>query len=165
MADLLFITPQELVSSTIIGGNVDVDKYKSVVLETQLRVIEPLLGTLLYDKIITDIENSTLTGLYLTLLNDYIKPITKYEACASFIAISPYTLNNGGLYKNSPKDVEVVSKKETDSLSEKYSSMAQMYVNRFVKWIDLNSDNIPEYLIDQDEVNARSVNVNNGWYF
>lgn len=163
MAELLFITPQELISGTLIGGNVDVDKYKSVVLETQLRVIEPLLGTLLYDKIVSDIEGGTLDGLYLVLLNEFIKNITKYESCASFIAISPYTLNNGGLYKNSPENVEVVSKKEVDGLSEKYSSIAQMYIVRFNKWISLNK--LIEFNTDQAEVNAINVNINNGWYF
>tara|TARA_R110000772_G_scaffold205941_3_gene316577 strand:+ start:110 stop:601 length:492 start_codon:yes stop_codon:yes gene_type:complete len=163
MADLLFITPQELVSGTLIGGNVDVDKYKSVVLETQLRVIEPLLGTLLYDKIAADIAANTLAGLYLELFNDYIKPITKYESCAGFIAISPYTLSNGGLFKNSPEGAEVVSKDEVSGLSDNYSSIAQMYVVRFDKWIDKNT--LTEYQADQNEVNAIKVNVNNGWYF
>ena len=163
MAELLFISPKELVESTIIGGNVDVDKYKSVVLETQLRIIEPMLGSLLYDKIIDDLENDNITGLYETLFIEFIKPITKYESCASFISISPYTLNNGGLYKNSPKDVEVVNQKEAESLAGKYSSTAQQYVNRFNKWIGLNP--LPEYQTNQDEVDAISINVNNGWRF
>lgn len=161
--ELLFITPKELVEGTLIGGNVGVDKYQSVILETQLRVIEPLLGTLLYDKIISDINGNTLTGLYETLFNSYVKPITKYESCASFISIAPYTLRNGGLYKNSPKDVVVVEQKETEALAGTYSSTAQQFVNRFNKWIGLNP--LPEYQTHQDEVNARSINVNNGWRF
>jgi hypothetical protein len=163
MAELLFITPQELVSATLVGGNVDVNKYASVILETQLRVIEPLLGTLLYDKISADIIANTLTGLYLELFTDYIKPITKYESCAGFIAISNYSLTNSGVLKNSPEGSEVVSKAEVSGLSENYSSIAQMYVVRFNKWISKNT--LTEYQVDQNEVNAIKVNVNNGWYF
>ena len=163
MAELLFISPQELVEGTIIGGNVDVDRYKSVVLETQLRVIEPLLGSLLYDKIIADLEANSITGLYKTLFEDYVKPITKNESCASFISISPYTLKNGGLYKNAPRDVEVVNQKEVESLAITYSSTAQQFVNRFNKWIKLNP--LTEYQTHQDDVDAISINVNNGWRF
>lgn len=165
MARILFITPQELTQTTIIGGNVDVDKYKMCIEQVQLRFIEPLLGSELYDKIIADIQADTLTGLYLTLFNDYIKPITKYEATADYIAISPYTLANNGLYKKSPENVEVVSQKEVESLSVRYSSIAQTFVNRFDKWIGLNKQNIPEYKLNQDGVNAEDINVNNGWYF
>jgi hypothetical protein len=163
MAELIFITPQEMTQTTLIGGNVDTDKYKMCILNTQIRIIEPLLGSELYQKIQTDLPNG-LSGLYLTLFDDYIKPITKYESCADYIAISPYTLSNGGLFKNSPDNVEVVTKKETDALSERYSSIAQTYVDRFEKFIELNKDNIPEYKRDQDKVNAIDVNVNNGWY-
>lgn len=164
MAELLFITPQEMTQTTIMNGNVDVDKYAMCILNTQVRIIEPLLGTELYEKIKTDLP-SGLTGLYLEMFNDYIKPVTKYEACADYIAISPYTLANNGLFKNSPDNVEVVSKNEADFLSERYSSIAQTFVNRFDKWIGLNKNDIPEYKTSQDKVNAQDINVNNGWYF
>ena len=163
MAELLFITPQEITQTSIIGGNVDTDKYQMCILETQVRVIEPLLGSELYQKIISDIELDTLTGDYLELFTDYVKPITKYEACAGYIAISPYTLTNGGLYKNNPENVEIVDKKEVDSLSERYSSIAQTYVERFNKWMELKK--LEEYKLSQDKVNAIKININNGWRF
>lgn len=163
MAELLFITPQEMTQTTILGGNVDVDKYQMCILETQVRIIEPLLGSELYNKIISDIEGETLTGLYLELFNDYVKPITKYESCASYIAISPYVLGNGGLFKNNPENIQIVDKKEVDSLSERYSAIAQTYVERFNKWMELYK--LEEYKIYQDKVNAIKINVNNGWYF
>jgi hypothetical protein len=190
MAKLIFITPQEMTQTTLIGGNVDTDKYTMCILNTQIRIIEPLLGSELYEKLITDLTPSKyllqdgnenvinngnnliistlhtadLVEPYRSLFFDYVKPITKYEAVADYIAISPYTLTNGGLFKNSPENVEVVTKKETDALSERYSSIAQTYVDRFEKFIELNKDNIPEYKRDQDKVNAIDVNVNNGWY-
>jgi len=164
MAELLFITPQEMTQTTIMGGNVDTDKYTMCILNVQLRIIEPLLGSELYEKIKTDLP-SGLSGLYLTLFDDYVKPITKYEAISDYIAISPYTLANNGLFKNSPENVETVSIKEIEALSDRYSSIAQTFVNRFNKWINQNELNIPEYKISQDKVNAEKINVNNGWYF
>lgn len=162
MAELLFITPQEMTSSTILSGNTDIDKYLFCIANTQLTTIEPLLGTLLYDKIIEDITNDDLTGLYLTLYTDFIKPITKNESLAQYIEIASYMVDNGGVYKHTGENLEVVDKQEVQFLAGKYKSLAQMYVTRFEKWICRNI--IPEYQSMQDEVNAiRGMNLNVGW--
>jgi hypothetical protein len=162
MAELLFVTPQEMTSSTILSGNTDTDKYLFCILNTQLTTIEPLLGSELYDKIISDIEAETLTGLYLELYTDFIKPITKNEALAQYIEIASYMVDNAGIYKRSGENVEVVDKEEVQYLSGKYKSLAQMYVTRFEKWICKNP--LLEYKTIQDEVNAlKNINLNVGW--
>lgn len=162
MAELLFVTPQEMTSSTILSGNTDTDKYLFCILNTQLTTIEPLLGSELYDKIISDIEAETLTGLYFELYTDFIKPITKNEALAQYIEIASYMVDNAGIYKRSGENVEVVDKDEVQYLSGKYKSLAQMYVTRFEKWICKNP--LAEYKTIQDEVNAlKNINLNVGW--
>ena len=161
MAEILFITPEELIQGTIIGGNVDADKYITSVANAQVMVIEPLLGSELYDKIKNDVQNNTLTGLYLTLYNEFVKPITKAEATAEYIEISSYILDNGGLYKHQTDSAEIVDKDEAQFLSGKYHSMAQMFIQRFEKWICKN--NIAEYKTSQDEVNAQEVKLTAGW--
>ncbi len=173
MAQVLFISPKELTEETILGGNVDVDKYIPFIVETQLKTIEELLGTELYNKMITDYENdiingvfvpNNVTGNYLILLNDYIKPITKNETLGTYIKIAPYTLGNAGLFKRVVDNVETVDFSEVERLSGHYHSVAQMYVGRFVKWIGLNP--LTEYKTYQDEVNAsKNIKLNNGWYF
>lgn len=163
MAELLFTSPSELAETTVLGGNVDIDKYTFSILNVQISVIEPLLGTLLYDKIVSDIEGDTLTGLYETLYNEFIKPITKNEACAEYIEVSSYMLDNGGLFKHQPDNAEIVDKNEAQFLAGKYHSLAQMYVKRLEKWFCKNS--LPEYKRYQDEVNAKSnVQLTAGWY-
>lgn len=159
--EFLFITPQELIQGTIIGGNVDVDKYITSVANVQISTIEPLLGTELYDKIKTEAQADTLTGLYLTLYNEFVKPITKAEATAEYIEISSYILDNGGLYKHQSDNAEIVDKNEAQYLAGKYHSMAQMYIQRFEKWICKND--IEEYKLSQDEVNAQEVKLTAGW--
>lgn len=166
MAELLFIAPLELTQGTLVGGNVDPDKYEPIMLGVQDKVIQEMLGTELYDKIIADKIADTLTGDYLKIYTDFVKPVTKYETCAEFITLSPYVLNNGGLFKNNPDKAVQVEKEEKTTLSEWHHSQAMMYVDRFIKWIELNKVNIPEYKNIQDEVDASSKqNLNSGWYF
>ena len=164
MVETLFVDPQDIMTKTILSGNVDIDKLKPIIIETQLKTVEEVLGTELYDKIVSDLENSTLSGLYETLYFDYIKLITRNQSIASYILISPYTVGNGGFFKRTYNGVETTDYKEVERVSEIYSSTAQMYINRFHKWIEKNP--LPEYKTYQDEVNAsKSINLNNGWYF
>jgi hypothetical protein len=168
MATLLFISPTELASTTILGGNVDIDKYTFTIEQTQIMTIEPLLGTDLFDKIVTLVTAGTIADagneLYNTLYTEYIKPITKYQSMAEYIEISSYTLDNAGLIKNTPDNAEVVNKDEAQMLSQKYSAMAQMYIKRFYKWICKNT--IAEYKTIQDEVDAqRYMKVTGGLWF
>ena len=65
----LFITLEELKRKSIIDGNVDTDKLIQFVEVAQDTYIQTQLGTVLYDKLQTDIKNSTLTGNYSTLVN------------------------------------------------------------------------------------------------
>ena len=160
---LLFVTPQEMSSTTILGGNVDVDKYLFSIEMVQESVIEPLLGTELYQKIIDDLTNETITGDYLTLYTDYIKPITKNEATAEYLEIASLMVANGGVFKHVPDKAEIPSESETDKLAGKYHQLAQMYIGRFEKWICKNP--LMEYKKYQDEVNARNVQTTSGWYF
>tara|TARA_R110002050_G_scaffold111670_1_gene225393 strand:+ start:1445 stop:1936 length:492 start_codon:yes stop_codon:yes gene_type:complete len=162
MQELLFITPDELAKTTILGGNVDRDKYTFSILNVQKTVIERLLGTELYDKIINDIENQTLTGLYEELYNNYVKPITKYESCAEYIEVSGFILDNGGLYKHTANNAETATFDETYRISQKYHALSQVYVQRFEKWICKN--HLPEYKCHQDEVNASKIKNTSGWY-
>ena len=145
MAEFLFITPEELKSTTILGGNVDPDKFLFSIANTQIITIEPLLGSILYDKIKAEAAADPvgLTGKYLTLYNEFVKPITKNQALAEYIEISSFMISNGGAFKHSPENAETMSKDEIMMLSQKYSSIADMYVLRFEKWICKNP--IPEY--------------------
>ena len=70
MAEKLFITPAEMSATTILGGNVDIDSYIWCIAEAQISIIEPLLGTTLYDKMVSDFP--TYAGLYSTLYVQYI---------------------------------------------------------------------------------------------
>lgn len=164
MAETLFITPQEIATTTILGGNVDPDKYAFCVAQVQITFIEPLLGSELYDKIKADFIADTLTGDYENLFNEFVKPITKAKALAEFIEIAGLTLANGGLFKHSPENSEIPTTQEVLALSNKYDAVVDMYVQRFQKEICKNP--VPEYKTYQDEVNAsKTMKATYGWSF
>lgn len=163
MATKLFISPQEIQQTTVLGGNVDIDSFQFAIDYVQNTIIEPLLGTELFDKIVTDYTNDTLSGDYLTLFDDYVKPITKFESTGQYLAISQYKVTNGGVFKHQPDNAEVVTRDEVQQLVEYYHAQGQVYVQRFHKWIGKNP--LTEYKTYQDEVNAQKMNLTSGWWF
>ena len=165
MAVKLFISPAQVKQTTVMGGNVDVDNFLFAIESTQITIIEPLVGTELFSKMIDDLTFPiTYTGLYLELYEKFIFPITKFESTAQYINFAQYKLTNGGLFKHSPADAEVVSREEVNGLADYYHNNAQVYIKRFNKWICKNT--ITEYKSFQDEVNANnSMTLRMGWHF
>jgi hypothetical protein len=163
MPELLLIKPQEIAETTILGGDVDIDKYTYTIHNTQIKTLEPLLGSELYDKIKTDFEADTLAGLYLELYTDYVKPVLKHKSVSEYVNIAGIMLTNSGLGKHTSDNMEPLSLGEVETLSNSYDSTAQMYIERFDKWIGLNQ--LPEYKTSQDEVNAENdLKITGGWY-
>ena len=156
--EILLIRPSEITEFTPLGGNVDVDKYLPCIFDVQVTVIEPLLGTELYEKIRTDFEADTLAGLYLTLYEGYLKPILRHQVFAEYVEIGQYTVANGGIFKHTPTDATIVEKSEIQYLAQTQRTKAQMYIERARKWLCQN--HLPEYNIC-DTVNVK---VSSGWH-
>ena len=144
----LLITGSDLTKNTVMGGNIDPQKYVHVIKEAQIFVIEPILGTKLYDKIISDYSNDNLSGSYLEIVENYIKPILIYSVAAEFILVHSYNIANGGVFKNSPQDSEPVSKTEVDFLVQEQHNKADAYIKRLKKY--LCDVSITEYENTQD---------------
>lgn len=157
--EILLIRPSEITQFTPLGGNVDLDNYVPCILYVQVSVIEPLLGTDLYEKIRTDFEADALTGLYLELYDNYLKPILRHQVFAEYSETAQYMVANGGIFKHQPTDSVVVDKSEVQYLAQTHRTRAQTYIERLKKWLCKNS--IPEYLTS---CHNTDVKVSSGWF-
>ena len=152
MAQALFITRNDLVKYTAVNGNVDTDKFIQFVKIAQDIHIQNYLGSDLFNKISDDIIASNLTGDYLTLVNDYVKPMVIHWAMVEYLPFAAYTVSNKGVYKHSSENSENVSKDEVDFLIEKERNTAQYYTERFISYITFNaSTKFPEYYTNSNE--------------
>jgi len=146
MATALFISRTDLVKNTIIDGNVDTDKFIQFIKIAQEIHITNYLGSKLYDKISTDIVANTLTGDYLSLVNDYIQPMLIHFAMVEYLPFASFQIKNGGVFKHSSESSESVSKSEIEFLIQKQRDFSEYYTRRFVDYICFNSAKFPEYL-------------------
>jgi hypothetical protein len=159
MATVILIDGDNLTRNSILGGNIDVDKLWPAVKACQQTLIKPLLTQPLYDKISDDYLNDTLTGIYLTMYEDYIKDLVIYGSAGIYIAAGgAYQISNTGIVKARTDNSEALSKNDVDYL---YNFNKQLYdglKEEFLKWLKDNP--VPEYTTTCSSTNQRLLG---GW--
>ena len=145
MATALFIKREDLVRNTAIGGNVDTDKFIQFIKIAQEIHIQNYTGTQLYNKISTDITNSTLVNPYLALVNDYIQPMLIHWAMVEYLPFAAYTIGNGGVFKHNSENSTTAEKIEVDYLVNKARDLGQYYTDRFITYMSYNQASFPQY--------------------
>ena len=164
MATALFITRTDLIKNSIIDGNTDTDKFIQFIKLAQEIEIRNYLGTKLYEKLQADIAGSGVTGNYQTLLNKYVQPMLIWYAQAEYIPYAAYQIKNGGVFKHTSENSETVSRSEVDYLVNKARNTAEYYTQRFLDYINNNSNLFPEYNQNQGgDVYPDSDGLFNGW--
>ena len=145
MSQALFVSANRLKRDTAVGGSVDDDLIRPYVYMAQQRYILPVLGTDLYNKICTDIEDGNVTGDYRTLLNDYIQPATVQFA---FVQLVPFLrvrfVNNAVVVMDSEQSASA-SYDDLKPLMDQSLDMGHFYRQRLIDYLCDNSSLFPEY--------------------
>ena len=151
MAEAILITRKDVVKFTAMNGAVDTDKFIQYIKIAQDVHVQNYLGTDLLESIQAKIIAGTLTGDYLSLVTDYVKPLICHWAMVEYLPFAAYTIANKGVYKHSSENAENVSKEEVDFLIEKERTTAQYYTDRFIDYMSFNaSTKFPEYYSNND---------------
>ena len=151
MAEAILITRKDVVKFTAMNGNVDTDRFIQYIKIAQDVHVQNYLGTDLLESIQAKIIAGTLTGDYLSLVTDYVKPLLCHWAMVEYLPFAAYTIANKGVYKHSSENTENVSKEEVDFLVEKERTTAQYYTDRFIDYMSFNaSSKFPEYYSNND---------------
>lgn len=145
MANVLFISETFLKQNTQVSDNVDVKYIREAILWTQDSEIQTVLGTTLYNKIKTDIAASSLSGVYLTLLEDYIQVCLKHYVTAECMPMAHYKITNKGLQIQDSEQSSPASNSGVNFLVEKETSKAEWYKQRLINYLCEYSSDYPEY--------------------
>ena len=145
MAEALLISRQDVVKFTAMNGNVDTDNFIQYVKIAQDIHTQNYLGTDLLQKIQTDIINSSLSGDYLALVTNYIKPMLIHFAMVEYLPYSAFVIGNKGVYKHSSDNAENIDRLELSLLIDKQTQTANHYADRFVDYMCFHQHLFPEY--------------------
>jgi hypothetical protein len=139
----IWLTENDIPALTSFAGNIDTDALKPFIVIAQTNDILPILGVDLYNKINTDIENETLTGIYLDFYDKYIIFMLAYFSCSHYIAINTSQISQNGILKAEQR----IDLKEIDRLSSLYNQLGNNVFLQFKEFVKLNP--VPEYKLEQ----------------
>jgi hypothetical protein len=161
----LFISPEDLVKRTAINGNVDRDQMIQFIKIAQDIHVQALLGTALYNRLKTDVLNSTLAGNYETLLEDYVQDVLVHYSMTEILPFLAYKVSNGGVFKKQSENSEGIEKSELEYLIQRERDIAEHYGRRLVSYLTFYGSLTPEYYENQNgEMYPTDGQSFNGWY-
>jgi|TARA_R100001224_G_scaffold83615_1_gene52890 hypothetical protein len=145
----LFISTDRLKKDSALGGSVDDNLLLPYILMAQDRYILPILGTDLQNKLISDIQGSSLTGNYLTLLQTYIQPALVQFAFATVLPFLRLRMVNNAVVTMSSEQGGTVSHDELKPLINASMDQGEFYRERLIDYLRGNLTNFPEYSTNQ----------------
>lgn len=152
--NVLLLSVETLKDRTGIHDNIDAKLLYPEIKAAQDMYIEPILGSNLYNKIVTDVEAGSITGDYKTLLDNYIIDcLLNYTLAGLPDAISYQFWNKGVLRKNGD-NTELPDPGELIDLSNKYRVRAEWYGQRLNNYLKAEADEsyLPEYVSGNDQL-------------
>lgn len=139
-----FIELSVLKEEGMIIQNVDDEKLRVLLYRCQDLYVEPIMGTTLYKKLLADIAADTLTGIYETIVNDYL--LDCLIAFVDYMYSESMTEKLAEQGKVKYVDPNFQTADDTDSkLSNTLRITAYKYRTRLIGYLKDNKDDIPEY--------------------
>lgn len=134
MSQLLILTT-DLTTSTPLGGNIDIDRYTFCIIDAQNSKVKEILGDTLYTKIEKDFAVNSLSGIYLTLYDEFVKPIIVHQSAVEYLTIGSFQVSNGGIYKHTPANGTPVEMSDVKYIIDAQRLKVEMYVERLHRWL------------------------------
>jgi len=143
----LFITRNDIIKTTPLGGAVDADALLPFVRTAQEKYLLNLIGTVLYNRLQDDITSGTgFSGRYSELMTEYIKPTLIWYACVEYIPFASVQFKTAGAVKHQSEQSTAPTKNELDYLSQKSMDNAEYYATRLQDFLIAYSNELPEFL-------------------
>lgn len=154
-----FISIEELKNSAF-NANLDDEYLQPAIEEAQSVYLREILGDKLYNTLTNKIDNNTLSGIYKTLVDNYIKPFLRYEVQSVVCIPLNYKQRNAGIINQYDQGFSTTTVKDTMYIAEHYQSKAEFYSNRLTTFLQQNASSIPEYAYSCDNVTNPSTSQN-----
>ena len=141
----LLISETKLRSFSDINNNVDAKLLTTAIQVAQDIYLQRIISTDLYEKLLNDVDNNTLSGAYYTLLNSYVVPYliwASYWESLEYIMIRPR--NNGLLTPTGGENSINVDKDLFDKKRQLANNKSQFYGDKLTKYLIQNQASFPE---------------------
>lgn len=164
MVTAYFIDESWLKEKTPINDNVDVKVIVPFLDVAQDLHLQPLLGSALYNRLMSGVVNSNLNANETALIRLLQPALAYYTVCVAIPFVATQ-IRAAGIVKTRSETIEAASKSEVDALRTASENMADFYGERVTRYLCVNSGLFPEYTTSTDMVPNNSTPYNGGFYF
>lgn len=145
MANYIF-DANYLKQTTVINDNVDDKIISQAILDVQKMYIEELLGTLLYNQIITQISTNAVSSANQTLLDNYVVPCMKQYVLAECAWMFQYKFWNKGILTSSSDNSQPVDFSTIKFIMDQYRNKAEKLATTCTEFLRNSTSTYPLYL-------------------
>lgn len=167
MAETIILNLSEIPKNTPLSGDIDTDKLIYCLKDVQVSILEPALGTKLYDKMKADYTYpTTYAGDYAALYEDYIIPILRHSTASEYMSTHYLTVDDSGVHRKTPNNTQLVDIDDINDSAAKQRGKADIYIDRMIRFLEektiseYEDEQDNEYDIDKDN----DINTFGGWH-
>lgn len=145
MTTTLLISEAKVRAFSDINESVDDSLMVNAIREAQDIVMQPIMGTKLYNALIEKIDNNSLSGSYQTLVDDYIQPALVYASLYNITEnVYVRTRNNGLLTPTGGENSINVDKNMYDTKRQSIFNKQQFYSDQLSRYLNEKYNLFPE---------------------
>lgn len=161
---VLFLSVDYLRDNTVINGNVDSEILEPFILLAQNVHIETIVGTKLYNDLISEIIAGSLSTANQTLLDDYLQPALLQWSLYESLPFINYKLTNKAVSTKNSDNSDAVELDELHYLRTTVKDVAEYMSERATKFLKTNETTYPLYLLNTecDEIRPNKTNYFSG---
>lgn len=165
MAKTYLIPINYIKEYSIIDDNVDEKIIKTSILDAQEQLLEPILGTSLYEKLLADVEAATLTEPYQQLVVEKIWPYLLHAVCYKVALNLIYRITNTSVVKDSNEVSTAISLQELNVMRQERESGMKYAQSKLILFLQNNSSTYPEYYnVDVEGLSASGIKQPRNFY-
>lgn len=140
-----FITVQDLQDRTGISNAIDAKKVQPMIKLSQDMFLRPALGSTLYSRIQSGINNDNLTSDETTLLNNYIVDCLVWGTMANLPMALGYQFFAKGPLQKTSENSNTPGKNDLDSITQYYQNFAEFYKQNLINYLKANYTLFSQY--------------------
>jgi len=145
MTTTFIVSESKVKQYTPLNNNVDNELVTNCIREAQDIHLQTVIGTKLYRKILSEIKNDTLSGIYKTIVDEYIENFLIYAVYyESLDEINTRPRNNGLLKPSGGENSQSISTSDYQLKRQGVKNKMEFYAQRLAEYLCENSNSIPE---------------------
>ncbi len=161
MNNILLISEDYIKSNSTLNDNCFGKWLLPTIRESQEINLQNILGSNLFNKIMSLIENNTIRNVenmgYKALLDEQIRPYLLYQVQANLIPYINFKLGNIGSVVSNDEHIQTLSQGNLELLQNNFQNKADFYARRLQQYILDKADSLKE--LDEDACNKIRQNL------